>query len=343
MQLRRLSIILLLLLAGGACVGFVAWQRAQAWLHAPVVGIATPQLYEVPLGASLISVTWDLHRRGIVDHPRLLLAWARFSRKASGMKAGEYQFQPGMSPEALLTLLRSGEVFLHRITFIEGTTFAEQRRALARNPDVKHTLEDVPDSEIMKMMGAADLPAEGQFYPDTYRFARGTPDRELLQVAYRRMQSEQQAAWESRHPDLPLATPQEALILASIVEKESALARERPLIAGVFIERLRRGMRLQTDPTVIYGMGESYDGNIHKADLLRDTPFNTYTRSGLPPTPICLPSADSLRAVAQPADSGAVYFVATGQGDGSHFFSRTLVEHEAAVQRYLAKLRASSH
>ncbi len=330
----------MLLLAG---VGFVAWQRAQAWLRAPVAAITTPELYEVPVGASLTSVTWDLHRRGVIEYPRVLLASARFGGKASGMKAGEYQFLPGMSPEALLALLRSGEFFLHRITFVEGTTFAEQRRALAANPDVKHTLENVTDSELMKLLGATDLPAEGQFYPDTYRFARGTSDRELLQLAFHRMQSEQEAAWEAKQSDLPLANPQEALILASIVEKESALARERPLIAGVFIERLRLGMRLQTDPTVIYGMGEAYDGNIRKADLLRDTPFNTYTRSGLPPTPICLPSAASLRAVTQPVISGAVYFVATGQGDGSHYFSKTLAEHDAAVQRYLARMRAASH
>ena len=192
----------------------------------------------------------------------------------------------------------------------------------------------------MRALGQPDVHPEGQFFPDTYRFARNTTDIELLGMAFRRMQQEVKTAWEARAKDLPLASAYEALILASIIEKETALDTERPQIAGVFVERLRRGMRLQTDPTVIYGMMNAYDGNIRRADLLRDTPYNTYTRAGLPPTPIALPGLDSLRAAVNPQSSGALFFVATGNGDGSHYFSRTLAEHNAAVKRYLQKLRS---
>jgi UPF0755 protein len=194
----------------------------------------------------------------------------------------------------------------------------------------------------MTALGEPGTHPEGQFFPDTYRFPRDTTDLEILKLAHQRMRTELGAAWNARVPDLPLATAYEALILASIVEKESALPRERPLIAGVFAERLRRGMRLQTDPTVIYGMLDTYDGNIRRADLLRDTPYNTYTRPGLPPTPIALPSLGSLQAATQPQMSGAIFFVATGNPDGSHYFSKTLSEHDAAVKRYLQKLKERS-
>jgi UPF0755 protein len=181
---------------------------------------------------------------------------------------------------------------------------------------------------------------EGRFFPDTFQFAKGTSDLEILAMAQRRMQRELDAVWAARSDNLPLTDPAEALILASIVEKETALGSERPIIAGVFLRRLELGMRLQTDPTVIYGMGEQYDGNIRRADLLRDTPYNTYTRTGLPPTPICLPGAAALRAAVNPEHSGALYFVASGKGDGSHYFSSNLVEHNLAVQRFLKTLRA---
>jgi UPF0755 protein len=192
---------------------------------------------------------------------------------------------------------------------------------------------------VMRALGEPGLHPEGQFFPETYHFARGASDLELLQVAHRRMRDALEQAWATRAPDLPLASPYEALILASIVEKETALDTERPQIAGVFVERLRRGMRLQTDPTVIYGMFETYEGNIRRADLTRDTPYNTYTRAGLPPTPIAMPGLDSIQAAVQPDVTGALFFVATGEGDGSHYFSRSLTEHNAAVQRYLRRLR----
>jgi UPF0755 protein len=239
----------------------------------------------------------------------------------------------------LLALLSSGQVMLHSITFIEGSSFVDVRNALAANEAVLNENANRSDADIMRALGEPELHPEGQFFPDTYRFPRGTTDLELLTIAHRRLQDELRKVWETRATDLPLASSYEALILASIVEKETALARERAQISGVFVERLRRGMRLQTDPTVIYGMGLSYSGNIRRADLSRDTPYNTYTRPGLPPTPIAMPSRESLQAAVQPDVTGALFFVATGAGDGSHYFSKTLAEHNLAVRRYLRELR----
>jgi UPF0755 protein len=337
------AVLAVVFLVIAAAAGIYTWRSAMHWLQQPLTTIAAPAMYEVPLGASVSSVAQDLQARGILEHPRLFSLWARFRGKARDMKAGEYELQPSLSPAQLLELFVSGQVYLHGITFVEGTTFADIRRLLAQNPAIKQRLGgtslSVPAQRIMTALGAPDIAAEGQFFPDTYKFPRGTADEDILAIAHRRMQQELQAAWDSRTPDLPLANPQEALVLASIVEKETALESERALIAGVFISRLREGMRLQTDPTVIYGLGESFDGNLRRVDLLRDTPFNTYTRTGLPPTPICLPGAASLRAATRPNVSGALYFVATGNGDGSHHFSRSLPEHEKAVKRYLAKLK----
>jgi UPF0755 protein len=267
------------------------------------------------------------------------VVWSRLTRSDSALKAGEYELQPGLTPRGLLTLLSSGQVLLHSITFIEGSTFADVRNALVASDAVNNENVNRGDADIMRALGEPELHPEGQFFPDTYRFPRGTTDLELLAIAHRRLRDELNKAWAQRAADLPLASSYEALILASIVEKETALERERAQIAGVFVERLRRGMRLQTDPTVIYGMGVSYDGNIRRADLSRDTPYNTYTRPGLPPTPIAMPSLESLHAAVQPDVSGALFFVATGAGDGSHYFSKTLAEHNLAVRRYLREFR----
>jgi UPF0755 protein len=282
-----------------------------------------------------------LNDQNLLDQPLIFTAWARITKRDHSLKAGEYQLTPGLTPIGLLDLLNSGNVLLHGITFIEGSTFADIRKLLAQSPDVRGEYAARSPEDIMRALGQPDLHPEGQFFPDTYRFPRNTTDIELLGMAFRRMQQELKTAWESRAKDLPLAGPYEALILASIIEKETALDTERAQIAGVFVERLRRGMRLQTDPTVIYGMMTAYDGNIRRADLLRDTPYNTYTRAGLPPTPIALPGLDSIRAAVQPQATGALFFVATGNGDGSHYFSRTLAEHNAAVKRYLQKLRSN--
>jgi UPF0755 protein len=281
----------------------------------------------------------ELRQAGWLQHPRIWAWWARYHQLGGKIKAGEYALAPGQSPDQLLLLLTSGNVILHGLTIVEGSTYAELRGAIAQRSDIKHTLKNVSDAAVMQALGLPDVHPEAQFFPDTYQFAKGISDIELLRIAQQRMQRELATAWAGRAPDLLLHSPYEALILASIVEKETALASERPLIAGVFVERLSRGMLLQTDPTVIYGLGEQYDGNLHKADLLRDTPYNTYTRVGLTPTPICLPGAAALRAAVNPQRTKALYFVATGKGDGSHYFSRDLNEHNSAVQRYLATLR----
>lgn len=332
----RIFFLLSIVAIGGAAAG--AWW-GHRWLLQPIAQLTQPVIFEVSRGSSLRTVAADLHQRGLLDQPQIWTLWARATRRSAALKAGEYQLRPGVTPEALLRQLGSGAVLLHSITFIEGSTFADIRGLLSRNDSVRLTLQNAAADEIMRELGDPGVHPEGQFFPDTYHFPRGTTDKEILAIAHRRMQDELRSAWAARATDLPLAGSYEALILASIVEKETALVSERPLIAGVFVERLRRGMRLQTDPAVIYGIGAAYDGNIRRTDLTTDTPYNTYTRAGLPPTPIALPGLDSLKAAVNPQVTGAIFFVATGKGDGSHYFSATLGEHEAAVQRYLHKLR----
>lgn len=325
--------LLLAAIAGGAVA---LWARH--WLQTPIAQLQRSTVFEIHKGASLRTIAGDLHRSGLLDQPQVWIAWARITQRAGGLKAGEYALQPGMSPKALLAVLSSGAVVLHSVTFIEGSTFADLRASLQANAAVRHDYADKSNEDIMRALGESGTHPEGEFFPDTYHFPRGTSDLELMTMARQRMKTELDNAWRDRDPSLPLASAYEALILASIVEKETALDRERPLVAGVFVERLRRGMRLQTDPTVIYGI-EGYDGDIRRADLLRDTPYNSYTRAGLPPTPIALPGRDSLRAAVRPEMSGAIFFVATGEPDGSHVFSSTLKEHEAAVRRYLRRIR----
>jgi len=336
--LRAVALVILLAAIAG---GVVAWW-GRNWLHTPITTLRQSTVFEIPRGASLRSIATDLQQRGLMDQPQVWIAWARIAHRAGSLKAGEYALQPGITPQQLLEVLSSGAVVLHSVTFIEGSTFADIRKLLRTNADVRGDYANQSAAQIMQALQAPGVHPEGQFFPDTYYFPKGTSDLELLAMAHRRMTTELEAAWRERDPTLPLASAYEALILASVVEKETALDRERPLVAGVFVERLRRGMRLQTDPTVIYGLGEAYDGNIRRSDLLRDTPYNTYTRSGLPPTPIALPGLDSLRAAVKPNLTGAIFFVATGEPDGSHFFSSTLSEHEAAVKRYLQKLRQRS-
>ena len=335
---RLLRILAIVIVLGAIAVGALAWW-GNKWLQQPIAGLQERTTFEVPRGAHMRSVAALLHERGLLDQPDVWIVWSRLMRRDVALKAGEYDLQPGLTPKGLLLLLSSGQVVLHSITFIEGSTFADVRSALVANEAVRNENRERSDAEVMRALGEPELHPEGQFFPDTYRFPRGTTDLELLTIAHRRMQDELRKAWESRAPDLPLASSYEALVLASIVEKETALERERAQIAGVFVERLRRGMRLQTDPTVIYGMGLTYDGNIRRADLSRDTPYNTYTRPGLPPTPIAMPGLESLQAAVHPDVSGALFFVATGAGDGSHYFSKTLAEHNLAVKRYLRELR----
>lgn len=337
--MRRFTVVaslVVLLIAAGA-VSFYLYTRS--WLNAPIAALTQTTVYEVPRGAGWKSIVNDLHQRGLLSHPRELSLWLRYMRPGYTLRAGEYELQPGMSPVDVVELLRSGRVILYSMTVVEGSTFAEFRRALIAHPKINAATQELSAAALMQRLGMPDIHPEGRFFPDTYKFAKGTSDLEILRMSAERMRRELQQAWDNRAPDTPLRNADEALTLASIIEKETALASERPAIAGVFVQRLERGMRLQTDPTVIYGMGARFDGNIRKADLLRDTPYNTYTRAGLPPTPICLPGKEALQAAVRPERTGALFFVATGNGDGSHYFSRTLEEHNAAVQRYLRTLR----
>jgi UPF0755 protein len=281
-------------------------------------------------------VTADLERLGVTKHPRIIAWYSRLRGTATRIHAGEYRLEPGLTAITLLEKLNRGEVYLHQFTIVEGWRFDELLARLRLHPAIAAGNESAAD--IMSAIGQPGLHPEGQFLPDTYSFPAGTRDIELLGWAHAALASALEEAWASRSGESTLGNAYEGLILASIIEKETALASERGLISGVMHERLRRGMRLQMDPTVIYGIGDGFDGNLTRADLDRDTPYNTYTRNGLPPTPIALASAASIAAAFAPVETGAVYFVATGDPDGSHVFSSTLEEHNAAVDRYLERL-----
>jgi len=309
------------------------------WLAQPLAIGAEPAIVEVQPGQSLTAVARDLAARGLLSYPRLLALYGRVIGADSHMHAGEFSIKPGTSPKGLLQAFVSGAVVQHSVTIVEGWTFRELRRALAAEPTLAHTTGGMTNAEVMLALGEGGKHPEGLFFPDTYLFGKGTSDIDLLRQSRDRMRKELATAWASRHENLPLEDDYQALILASIVERETGHPDERARIAGVFVERLRRGMRLQTDPTIIYGLGESFDGNLRRADLERDGPYNTYTRAGLPPTPIALPGAASLRAAVQPDERGELFFVATGEGDGRHAFSQTLAQHEAAVRQYLARYR----
>lgn len=286
-------------------------------------------------GSSLRSIATDLEAQRFLRHPVYLLVLGRWLGLDARIKAGEYSLLAGLNPEQLLHLLAEGKVVQHSITLVEGESFKEMLQRISQDPVLERTLESYKPDEIMDAVGHSDMHPEGRFLPETYHFPRGTSDVQFLRRAYMAMDEYLQQSWSKRDSGLPLKNAYEALILASIVEKETGLAEERARIAGVFIRRLEKGMRLQTDPTVIYGMGESYDGDIRYRDLRADTPYNTYTRSGLPPTPIAMPGKDAIRAVLHPAPGKALYFVA--RGDGSHHFSATLQEHNGAVDRYQRK------
>ncbi|MGD9599887.1 MAG: endolytic transglycosylase MltG [Steroidobacteraceae bacterium] len=302
--------------------------------HASVVRI------HVYPGRSLRATLHAIAAAGALREPRAVEWYVRLTGQHIAAKAGNYDLPAHATPREILGQLDAGRVVLEQLTIVEGWTFAEMRAAVDAHPYLKHTLRGATTGALMKAIGHDGEHPEGRFFPDTYRFADGTTDAEIYRLAHDTLARTLAAAWAARSPDLPLRTADDALILASIVEKETALASERRIIAGVFTTRLRRGMRLQTDPTVIYGLGTRYDGDIRRRDLTTDTPYNTYTRAGLPPTPIALPGRESLYAAVQPDETGALFFVASGEGDGSHVFSKTLEAHNAAVARYLARLRA---
>jgi UPF0755 protein len=336
---RRLWIsgALLVVVLGGGAAGLIEFGLRS--LDRPLHLTATMR-FKVPQGASFAHIANDLASRGVVDHPRVWELYARGAHLAALVKAGEYEIQPGITPRELLAKMVSGQVLLHSFTIVDGWRVTDMLDALRRNPDILPTLNRSAASiDLMAKLGSPELAAEGQFLPETYKFVAGTSDVEVLRQAHVALTRELQAAWMDRDQEIPLHDPYELLIMASIVEKESGLPQELGKIAGLYLHRLAIGMRLQADPTIIYGMGEHYEGDIRTVDLRTDGPYNSYTRAGLPPTPIALASAAVIRATARPEKSDALYFVASAKGDGSHVFSATLEQHNLAVAAYLARKR----
>ena len=294
--------------------------------------------YSIKTGSSLSAVIYDLANKKIIKHPRYLLWYARFNGLSSKMKTGDYRLTDKLTTKEFLDDIFSGKVIQFSLTIIEGWSFKQLLEALNKHPHIKHTVSEISKEEIMLKLDLAGIHYEGQFLPDTYHFPKQLTDIEFLKRAHLSMQSVLKEEWDNRAVGLLYKNSYEALIMASIVEKETGQASERKQISGVFLRRLKKRMRLQTDPTVIYGMGDKYKGNIRKRDLQRDTPYNTYRRRGLPPTPIALPGRDAIHAALHPEDGNALYFVA--RGDGSHQFSATLKEHNNAVIKYQLKGRA---
>jgi len=327
-----LALALLLLGAAGALV----WSAARS-LDEPLK-LAAPLRFKVPAGARFARVAADLASRGVVPQPRAWVLYARWKGLATAIKAGEYEIEPGTTPRALLDKMVNGQVVLHSFTIVDGWRVQDLLQALRRNPDIVATLPG-PPVNLMEKLGDPAIDAEGEFLPETYRFPSGTTDVELLRQAHAALRRELDEAWADRDPALPLHNAGELLIMASIVEKESGLPQELPKIAGLYLHHLSIGMRLQADPTVIYGLSERYEGDLRTIDLRTDGPYNTYTRAGLPPTAIALPGAAAIHATARPEKTDAIYFVASGKGDGSHVFSATLEQHNAAVAQYLERQR----
>ncbi len=286
-------------------------------------------------GSSLRAIAQQLVSEHILSEPWSFMLLVHANGMDSAIKAGNYQLEPGMSSYDLFQMITSGSMVQHGITFIEGWSFRQMRAALDADESVRHVSMHLSDAQILAQIGATETTAEGLFFPDSYYFSAGTNDLDVLKRAYQTMKIKLDIAWRLREPALPYTTPYQALIMASIIEKETGRGDERPLIARVFLNRLKLGMRLQTDPTVIYGMGELFDGNLRKKDLQTDTPYNTYTRFGYPPTPIAMPGLAAIEAALHPGITDALYFV--GKGDGSHVFSATLSAHNRAVVHYQLK------
>lgn len=330
---KRWRLIAFAALMLGALAAAWLWQRYQSFAHQPLDLPPGEVILSIESGDSFPQVLGKLRDLGIREGSDF--EWRALARKldvARRMQVGEYALQPGLSPQGLLEKIERGEVLQYRVALIEGKTFREWRRLLAADPHLGQTLPKLSDAEVMRALGREGQHPEGRFLPDTYLFTRKTSDLDILRRAMAAMDAALAEAWAMRDDSTPLKTPDELLTLASIVEKETGKAEERPQIAGVFVRRLHKGMRLQTDPTVIYGMGERYAGNIRRSDLREATPYNTYVIFGLPPTPIAMPGKAALQAAARPAEGDTLFFVA--RGDGSHFFSATYDEHRAAVEKY---------
>lgn len=326
--MRRLLLFLLLLLVlGAALAGAAAW-----WSQQPLALQGQRVEFDLPRGTSVRGAAKRIEAAGVKVPAEWLHLYFRWAGRKQTIKSGEYEVSQGTTPAGLLRKLVRGEHIVRTVTLVEGWTFEQVRSALARADRLVQRTADLSNAEIMSALGQAGVNPEGRFFPDTYHYTSDTSDLDVLRQAMDAMSQKLSAAWQQRQPDLPLHSPEEALILASIVEKETGLAADRAEIAGVFVNRLRRDMPLQTDPTVIYGVGKSFDGRLTRSQLRADTPYNTYTRKGLPPTPIALPGQAALVAVVQPAQTRSLYFVS--RGDGSSHFSTTLNEHNRAVNRY---------
>lgn len=327
LALRLVSLVILIL---AALAGWLAW-----FAFTPASLVKSPLEFEIRPGTGLRGAAADIAKAG-VEFPSWQFSWlGRFTGKAGDLKAGSYEIHEGVTPWDLLKKITRGDVTQAEIVFIEGKTFRDMRAALDANPNLRHDSRGLSDAEVLLRIGASEAHPEGLFFPDTYLFAKQSSDLDVLRRAYRVMQRRLAVEWENRDPTVPYSTPYQALIMASIVEKETGRPADRPFVASVFTNRLRRGMLLQTDPTVIYGLGEEFDGNLRKRDLVTDNEYNTYTRPGLPPTPISMPGQASLHLVLHPPESDKLYFVA--RGDGTTVFSRTLEEHNRAVARYQKK------
>lgn len=321
---------------GGALALAVALLLVAAWCarypFAELPLRSSPVSFSISSGSTLRGASHQMVQAGVLESALPFEIVTRLFGDPKNIKAGNYEVEKGLTPLELMEKLTRGDRTALAITFVEGWTFRQMRRTVDEHPALKHETRDLSDIDILKRLGIEHESAEGLFFPDTFHFSHGVSDFNLLRRSYQLMQKHLAAQWEHRSPDIPLATPYEALILASIVEKETGRALERTLISAVFLNRLKLGMKLQTDPTVIYGLGELFDGNLRKQDLVADNPYNTYTRTGMPPTPIAMPGLASLHAAMNPAVTDALYFVA--KGDGSSHFSRSYEEHDRAVTKY---------
>lgn len=324
-MIKRLVLLLLAATLGSAA-------SMLYFLFTPITLPTTPYEFDVKSGITMKGVAQQFAQAGVLSQPFTFTLAARLSGKGSALKAGNYELEAALSPWELLQKITKGDVSQAQIKFIEGWNFKQVRQALDKESGLQHDTRGLSDEEIMAKLGWPQQHPEGRFFPDTYFFSNGMSDLAILARAHKLMQSHLEGIWRERAPNLPYRTMDEMLIMASIVEKETGQAAERPTIAGVFVNRLRIGMLLQTDPTVIYGLGPNFDGNLRKRDLLSDTPYNTYTRAGLPPSPIAMPGVEALRAAVNPAATHALYFVA--RGNGTHKFSSSLEEHNQAVNKY---------
>jgi UPF0755 protein len=320
-------VMMLPVVCGAVATGWLVY-----YAYSPLHPAQTPLQFSLKAGSSLKGAAQQMANAGVLDEPTRFVVLARLMGDAGNIKAGNYEIEKPITPLDLLRKITEGDYSQDVITLVEGWTFQQMRKAFDEHPAIQHDTGGLSNAEILLRLDITDASPEGWFFPDTYHFSRGNSDFAILRRAHRLMRATLAEQWERRTPGLPLATPYEALILASIIEKETGQPADRRLIAAVFANRLRMGMKLQTDPTVIYGLGRNFDGNLRKRDLLADTPYNTYTRGGLPPTPIALPGLASLSAALNPAQSDALYFVS--RGDGTSQFSRTLGEHDRAVSRY---------